>query len=219
MKKDEEKGWICIAMIRYANKLYRTELHIYPDGNVEMTKDDLLADIEEKNPIIFESPLRVITDSRIKADPGGAPFWLRMILPAALVEKITGEEITLDVNPMLQQLKQPRIQEDEAVTAPVRAEISLRGLKAKVFHHNLEKPWGSWGPGIRLKLDGFEYDRVETVILSEVGREVMELKEKFNKPPSYKHIDKTADAHIHWLARSMIAPRRNTMSGSTPVTN
>ncbi|BCT69152.1 hypothetical protein [Nitrosospira sp. NRS527] len=196
VKKDEEKGWICIAMIRYANKLYRTRLHVNPDGNVEMTEDDLLADIEEENPTIFESPLRIITDSRLKADPGGAPFWLRMILPAALVEKITGEEITQDVRPVLQQLIQPRIQENEAVTTPVRAEISLRGLKARVFHHNLKKtPWGSWGPGIRLKLDGFEYERVKT------EEKVENIKKDFDKISSSKPVDETADAHIRWLTR------------------
>ncbi|MEO6432276.1 MAG: hypothetical protein ABIO50_11075 [Nitrosospira sp.] len=214
--KDEGKGWICIAMIRYANKLYRTKLHVNPDGNVEMTDDDLLADIEEEKPIIFESPLR------IKADPGGAPFWLRMILPAAMVKKLTGEEIAQDVEPiLLQQLVQPGIQENEAVTAPIRAEISLRGLKARVFHHNLglkanklEKPrgsWGSWGSGIRLKLDGFEYDRVETVILGEVGGEVENLTAEFkkNKTRSSKPVDETADAHIRWLTRQYDCPHAN----------
>lgn len=37
--------------------------------------------------------------------------------------------------------------------------ISLRGLKARVFHHRPEK---SWADGIKLKLDGFQYERVDT---------------------------------------------------------
>lgn len=224
VKKDEEKGWSCIAMMRYTSKLYRTELHVNPDGNVEMTKDELLADIEEKNPVTFESPLRIIADSRIKADPGGAPFWLRTILPAAQVEKITREEIAQDVEPiLLQQLVQPGIQENEAVTASGRAEICLRGLKVRVLHHNLRES-GSWGPGIRLKLNGFEYDRVETegaegkdkIVKPRIVKDNTNPKKAFNeteipklekpKTRSSRRIDETADAHIGWLIRQYDCP-------------
>ncbi|SHL77855.1 hypothetical protein SAMN05216428_10625 [Nitrosospira sp. Nsp11] len=222
VKKDEEKGWSCTAMIRYANKLYRTELHVYPDGNVKMTKDDFLADIEEENPITFDPPLRIITDSHIKADPGSAPFWLRTILPAAQVEKITREEISQNIEPiLLQQLVQPGIQKNEAATATGRAEVSLRGLKARVFHHNLRQS-GSWGPGIRLKLDGFEYDRVETEGVEGKDKIVKPIndntgpKKAFNKKEtpkpekpkirSSKRVDETADAYIGWLTRQYDCP-------------
>ena len=44
------------------------------------------------------------------------------------------------------------------------AVVSLRGLKSRVFHHDPENSWGDDHADIKLKLrlDGFEYDRVDT---------------------------------------------------------
>jgi hypothetical protein len=143
VKEDKEKGWICLAMIRYADKLYRSELHVNPDGNVEMIKDEFLVDIErEEHPVRFEPPLRILT-SECEADTAVSPFWIPLILSAAQVEKITIEEIVQDVEPVLQRWVQLGIQANKAkaVTAPGRAVISLRGLKTRVFHHDPEKSW------------------------------------------------------------------------------
>jgi hypothetical protein len=60
--------------------------------------------------------------------------------------------------------------------------VSLRGLKSRVFHHDPKNSWGDNTADIKLKLklDGFEYDRVDT---EAVSRERVPL-----------------EAHIDWLS-------------------
>lgn len=237
VKRDKQEDWTCVALIRYADGLYRAELHVKPDGNVVMSDDELLAEIKEQTPVRFEPPLRIITSSRNKADTVVSPFWLPLICNAdsvisdsyndiesmlrwfgAQVAAAATGEIPRDIVSMLRQLGQHSALKNKAIVGT--AEISLRGLRARVFHHDLEK---SWVCDIKLKLDGFDYDRVETVILNEAEVDVetktesLGLREKFGLREKLKRnayqallepvsssapqpIDKSAAAHKSWLS-------------------
>ncbi len=87
------------------------------------------------------------------------------------------------------------------------------------------RPGCSWGPGIRLKLNGFEYDRVETegvegkdkIVKPRIVKDNTDPKKAFNetetakpeKPKirTSKRVDETADAHIGWLTRQYDCPQ------------
>lgn len=88
------------------------------------------------------------------------------------------------------------------VTAAIPIIISLRGLKARVFRHS---PSESWGSNIKLKLDGFEYERIDTR-----GESREQPSHAPTKKAWFKELRKfwllpecvkaSADAHEGWLS-------------------
>ncbi len=84
--------------------------------------------------------------------------------------------------------------------------ISLCGLKVRVFEHGPETSWGS-GSDIELKLDGFQYDRIEINEIKgsektngKVTENWCESLARLLFPSDRKFIDKSASAHQYWLS-------------------
>lgn len=85
--------------------------------------------------------------------------------------------------------------------------VSLRGLKARVFHYAAEE---SWDAGIKLRLDGFEYDRIDPESFRIPAQINLEFKtnwcELFTERlrrlfrSSAAPTDKTIRAHQYWLS-------------------
>jgi hypothetical protein len=147
---DKEAGWLCNAIVSYASYLFRAKLRVRPNGEVEMIDDEPVAQIKGASPVAFASPVRIVTGPPSAGSSTGWPFWLRLIVADHLVGPPE------DVAATLRRLGEEIV----PATGPnTLAKISLRGLKAGALRYD---PAKSLGRGVVLRLEGFEYDRVET---------------------------------------------------------
>jgi hypothetical protein len=196
-----EKGWLCKGFIRYGKNLFRAKLIVTPKGEVDMTEDEPLAEFKRPAPVTFEPPLRVINPAYERsAHTAIFPFWLTLICQASPV----AVEPPADVESTLRRLGAQVVQEAQLAGTAGSVEILLRGLKAGALKY---QPSQSWGPGVQLKLEGFEYDRVEPESLTltaasdfakaEAGRSTVPWYRRRLKALPRKIV---AADHVRWLS-------------------
>ncbi|PTR10009.1 hypothetical protein C8R32_10296 [Nitrosospira sp. Nsp5] len=172
LKGGKDKGWTYSTHIGYGGYLFRATLHVAPNGIVTMTDDEQLVEIKGLPSVTYVPHMRIFTPAlspgpkahvksgvdvkfgtSIKPDGSVSSFWLPLIfdpdssffVPPA---KVVG---------MLHQLGEWKLPEDVTTIA----EISLCGLKAAMLRYHSST--NSWGQNIKLRLEGFVYDRFEII--------------------------------------------------------
>lgn len=161
-----------VVNVRYADRLFRATMRVPRNGVVAMTSDEEIAEIvNDPLNIAYAPPVRIFTPApkaspppttnaepaTETAAPMEAPSWLERICGPG--SSRDAGELSDEVRANLNTWGEQRLA-SEKETGPLQptALISFEGLKAGALRHNRQK---GWGPGVRLKLEGFEYTRVE----------------------------------------------------------
>jgi len=139
--ENDKEHWICSASVLYGIGLFQATFKVFKDGQIEMIDDKPLAEIHKTQKISYKSPLQSFPEN-LKLQ--NQSFFWRPTFSERVDEKIPNENI-------LNFLK-------KCIKNRYPICISLIGLKTDVFRHNSKN---SWGEGIVLNIDGFEYNRVE----------------------------------------------------------
>jgi hypothetical protein len=135
--------WTCNAIIRYGDELFQAQFAVSKGGFIEMIKDERLAKIIDLNAIVFTAPIRSFTFDVSFINQFSNIFWRT--------------DFGVQDNKKLSEKSIEQFFRDFG-TYPLYARISLKGLKTDFFSHNAKS---SWGEGIILEMDGFEYERIE----------------------------------------------------------
>jgi|GEM_PF-1083049 len=149
---DAASGWQIEATVCYDKILFKTWFLVKPTGSIEMTNDEPVASVRADGRVSYEPPFRVLNYS---PEPGD---WF------VAEDSIAQGEVALPrAETSFAYIRQ---QIDDRSSAdpgsgqvePGRLKLALTGLRANTFCYIGER---SFGKGVQLDLDGFDYDRIE----------------------------------------------------------
>ncbi len=155
-----------VAFVVHALRLFETTFKIKSNGEVEMTSDKHLADLARPAIVTYDAPIEFVRSRPLSSPPsvndsqpasnewhfppliGPADEWHE--LPEAQAARLSPE------------IKRPIEFRRESRS---KSTINLRALKVGTLddNHGLR-----WCPGLKLNLDGFEYDRFDATEASAV---------------------------------------------------
>ncbi len=146
-------GWLCKAIVYYGGHLFEADFRVDRHGAVAMTEDALLGKVKHRQEFQFAPSVRIVSKAGTEAATAAAAcsFWIGLLMPSAPVN-----ELSL-VHPD-KELAGALAGRSETASKRARTFVSLRGLRVAAINHDLES---SWGDGVMLRLEGFQYDRVE----------------------------------------------------------
>ena len=149
---DAENGWKFNAFVFYANVLFEAVFLVRAEGNIEMTHSAPLRELKSKAslPYAFVAPMRVLT-SELGAHAADH-FWGDSIAGMSVPRLEPSPQLVKEtLDELLRSL------DGRSGWQADSARVSLRGLSAGALRYRD----GSFGAGVLLWLDGFEYRRIE----------------------------------------------------------
>jgi len=149
--EDTAGGWIIEATVHYDKAIFTARFLVKPDGTISMLNDEHAASARANGRISFEPPFRVLNHSLEDGDwfspkdGGPLPGWMARGVRDSLARIRKQIDDGFVTGP------------ESSRFEPGRLKLQLNGLKASAFCYDGEQ---TFGKGVQLDLDGFEYDRI-----------------------------------------------------------
>lgn len=135
--------WGCKAMVRHGSSLFHCEFRISSSGMVEMTEDTPVAGIKSSTNVTYSIPLRLVGERNGEWD-----FWVGRF----------ADRVEMAPDPTAYYNRIRSLERFSSEDGKPVATMSLCGLTAGT----LDISALNVGEGILLKMEGFEYRRIET---------------------------------------------------------